>query len=232
MDSKYRLIMTLSELKTLIQNYTQNTETTFVNTLDDFIKNTEERIFELVQFDFFRKNVTGSLTAENTYLTTPTDYQTSFSLAVIDGNGDYHYLDKKHPSFMREYSVDPTDSTLRGLPKYYGEFDKELSTASNNGSTLIVSPVPDQNYDVELHYLYKPNSLVTDTTGTWLSSNARNALLYGSLVEAYIFMKGENDLLQQYEQRFTGEINRLKNLAEARGRRDEYRYDSLRTTVS
>jgi len=224
--------MTLSELKTLIQNYTQNTETTFVATLDDFIKNTEERIFELVQFDFFRKNVTGTLTSDNTYLTTPSDYQTSFSLAVIDGNGDYHYLDKKHPSFMREYSVDPTDSTLRGLPKYYGEFDKELSTASNNGSTIIVAPVPDSNYNVELHYLYKPNSLVTDTTGTWLSSNARNALLYGSLVEAYIFMKGEADLLQQYEQRFAGEINRLKNLAEARGRRDEYRYDSLRTTVS
>ena len=224
--------MTLSELKTLIQNYTQNTETTFVATLDDFIKNAEERIFELVQFDFFRKNVTGTLTSGNTYLTTPTDYQTSFSLAVIDGNGDYHYLDKKHPSFMREYSVDPTDSTLRGLPKYYGDFDKELSTASNNGSTIIVAPVPDSNYNVELHYLYKPNSLVTDTTGTWVSSNARNALLYGSLVEAYIFMKGENDLLQQYEQRFAGEINRLKNLAEARGRRDEYRYDSLRTTVS
>ena len=224
--------MTLSELKTLIQNYTQNTETTFVATLDDFIKNAEERIFELVQFDFFRKNVTGTLTSGNTYLTTPTDYQTSFSLAVIDGNGDYHYLDKKHPSFMREYSVDPTDSTLRGLPKYYGDFDKELSTASNNGSTIIVAPVPDSNYNVELHYLYKPNSLVTNTTGTWLSSNARNALLYGSLVESYIFMKGENDLLQQYEQRFAGEINRLKNLAEARGRRDEYRYDSLRTTVS
>ena len=224
--------MTLSELKTLIQNYTQNTETTFVATLDDFIKNTEERIFELVQFDFFRKNVTGTLTSGNTYLTTPTDYQTSFSLAVIDGNGDYHYLDKKHPSFMREYSVDPTDSTLRGLPKYYGDFDKELSTASNNGSTIIVSPVPDSNYSVELHYLFKPNSLVTDTTGTWVSSNARNALLYGSLVEAYIFMKGENDLLQQYEQRFASEINRLKNLAEARGRRDEYRYDSLRTNVT
>ena len=224
--------MTLSELKTLIQNYTQNTETTFVATLDDFIKNAEERIFELVQFDFFRKNVTGTLTSGNTYLTTPTDYQTSFSLAVIDSNGDYHYLDKKHPSFMREYSVDPTDSTLRGLPKYYGDFDKELSTASNNGSTIIVAPVPDSNYNVELHYLYKPNSLVTDTTGTWVSSNARNALLYGSLVEAYIFMKGENDLLQQYEQRFASEINRLKNLAEARGRRDEYRYDSLRTTVS
>ena len=93
--------MTLSELKTLIQNYTENTETTFVNSLDDFIKNAENRIFDLVQFDYFRKNVTGSLTTGNTYLTTPTDYQLSFSLAVVDSNGDYHYLDKKHPSFMR-----------------------------------------------------------------------------------------------------------------------------------
>jgi len=224
--------MTLAELKTLIQNYTENTETTFVNSLDDFIKNAENRIFDLVQFDYFRKNVSGSLTLGNTYLTTPTDYQLSFSLAVVDGNGDYHYLDKKHPSFMREYSVDPTDSTLRGLPKYYADFDKELSTASNNGSTIIVSPVPDSNYTVELHYLYKPNSLVTDTTGTWLSSNAKNALLYGSLIEAYIFMKGEQDLLQAYEQRFASSVDRLKNRAEARGRRDEYRYDSLRTSVS
>ena len=220
--------MTLSELKTLIQNYTENTETTFVNSLDDFIKNAENRIFDLVQFDYFRKNVTGSLTTGNTYLTTPTDYQLSFSLAVVDSNGDYHYLDKKHPSFMREYNVDPTDSTLRGLPKYYADFDKELSTASNNGSTIIVRPVPDANYTVELHYLYKPNSLVTDTTGTWLSNNARNALLYGSLIEAYIFMKGEQDLLQAYEQRFASSVNRLKNRAEARGRRDEYRYDIAR----
>ena len=224
--------MTLAELKTLIQNYTENTETTFVNSLDDFIKNAESRIFDLLQFYYFRKNVTGSLTTGNTYLTTPTDYQLSFSLAVVDSNGDYHYLDKKHPTFMREFSVDPTDSTLRGLPKYYADFDKELSTASNNGSTIIVSPVPDANYTVELHYLYKPNSLVTDTTGTWLSNNARNALLYGSLIEAYIFMKGEQDLLQAYEQRFASSINRLKNRAEARGRRDEYRYDSLRTSVS
>ena len=224
--------MTLSELKTLIQNYVENSETTFVNTLDDFIKNAEDRIFELIQLNYFRKNVTGSLTAGNTYLTTPSDYQTSFSLAVIDANGDYHYLDKKHPTFMREYSVDPTDTSENGRPLYYADFDAELSTATDNGSTLIVSPVPDQNYDVELHYLYKPTSLVSDTTGTWLSQNARNALLYGTLVEAYIFMKGENDLTQQYEQRFANEISRLKNLAEARGRRDEYRYESLRTTVS
>ena len=178
--------MTLAELKTLIQNYVQNSETTFVSTLDDF----------------------------------------------IDGNGDYHYLDKKHTTFMREYAVDPTAITERTRPVYYADFDKELSTASNNGSTLIVSPVPDQAYNVELHYLFKPNSIVTDTTGTWISQNARNALLYGSLVEANIFLKGESDMQQQYEQRFLLEITRLKNLAEARGRRDEYRYDSLRSTVS
>ena len=224
--------MTLAELKTLIQNYVENSETTFVNTLDDFIKNAEDRIFELIQLDYFRKNVTGSLTTGNTYLTAPTDFQMSFSLAVIDSNGDYHYLDKKHTSFMREYSADPTDATERGRPLYYADFDKELSTASDNGSTLIVSPVPDQAYNVELHYLYKPNSLVTDTTGTWLSQNARNALLYGSLVEANLFLKGESDMQQQYEQRFLQEITRLKNLAEARGRRDEYRYDSLRSPVS
>ena len=174
--------MTLAELKTLIQNYVQNSETTFVSTLDDFIKNAEDRIFELIQMDYFRKNVTGTLTAGNTYLTAPSDFQMSFSLAVIDGDGDYHYLDKKHTTFMREYAVDPTAITERARPAYYADFDKELSTASNNGSTLIVSPVPDQSYNVELHYLF--------------------------------------------------EITRLKNLAEARGRRDEYRYDSLRTTVS
>ncbi len=223
---------TLTTLKQSIQDWTENDETTFVNELDFFIKNAEERIFKLVDLDYFRKNVKGLLTEGSRFLTAPDDFELSFSLAVIQSNGDYSFLDKKHTSFMQEYAPDPTDTTARGLPLYYGDFDKELSTATNNGSTLIVSPVPDQNYDVELHYLYKPDSLVTDTTGTWLSSNARNALLYGSLVEAYIFMKGENDLTQQYEQRFANEISRLKNLAEARGRRDEYRYDSLRTTVS
>ncbi len=224
--------MTLDELTTLIQNYTQNTETTFTNTINNFIQNAEERLFETVQFDFFRKNVTGNLTTGNTYLTAPSDFQLSFSLAVIDGNGDYHYLDKKHPSFMREYAADPTATSERGRPLYYGDFDKELSTGSDNGSTLIVSPVPDQDYDVELHYLYEPASLTSQTTGTWLSDNASNALLYGSLIEAYIFMKGDPDMMALYQSRFAEEIARLKNMAEARGRKDEYRYDSLRTMVT
>ena len=224
--------MTLAELKTLIQNYVQNSETTFVATLDDFIVNTEERIFELIQLDFFRKNVTGHLTTGNTYLTAPSDFQLSFSLAVIDGNGDYHYLDKKHTSFMREYTPDPTATSERGRPLYYADFDKELSTGSDNGSTLIVAPVPDQDYNVELHYLYDPSSLTSQTSGTWISQNARNALLYGCLVEAYTFMKGDADMMNLYEKRFNLEILRLKNQSEARGRRDEYRYDSLRTSVS
>ncbi len=223
--------MTLAELKTLIQNYVQNSETTFVATLDDFIQIAEDRIFELVQFDYFRRNVQGSMTAGSRFLTAPNDFLLSFSLSVIDSNGDYHYLDKKHPSFMQEYTPDPTDSSERSRPLYYGDFDKDLNTGLKE-STLIIAPVPDQNYATELHYLYKPNSLVTDTTGTWISENAKNALLYGSLVEAYTFMKGDADMMNLYEKRFNLEILRLKNQAEARGRRDEYRYDSLRTSVS
>ena len=223
--------MTLTELKTIIQNYVENDDTTFVNTLDDIIKNAEERIFELVQFDYFRKNVKGQMTLGSRFLTAPSDFELSFSLATIDSNGEYHFLEKKHTSFMQEYTPDPTDSTKYGLPLYYGDYDKDLATGTKE-STLIVAPTPNANYEVELHYLYKPNSLVTDTTGTWLSDHGRNALIYGCLVEAYTFMKGENDLLALYENRFQQEIARLKNKAEARGRRDEYRYDSLRSNVS
>jgi len=230
-DSKYRIIMTLSELKTIIQNYVDNDDTTFVNTLDDIIKNAEERIFELVQFDYFRKNVKGQMTAGSRFLTAPDDFELSFSLATISSNGDYYYLEKKHTSFIQEYCPDPTDSTEYDSPRYYADYDKDLATGTKE-STLIIGPTPSSSLEVELHYLYKPNSLVTDTNGTWLAEHARNALIYGCLVEAYTFMKGEPDLLALYENRFLQEIGRLKNKAEARGRRDEYRYDSLRTNVS
>ena len=216
--------MTLSELKTLIQNYVENEETTFVNTLNDFIVNAEDRIFDLVQLDFFRKNQTGTLTTGNTYLTAPSDFISSFSLAVIDANGDYNFLDKKHTSFMREYTVDPTDTSLRGLPKYYGDFDKEISSASDNGSTLLLAPVPDSNYTVELHYYYRPTSLVdSGSNTTWMSANAPNVLLYGALFEAYTFMKGEQDIIAIYEIRFMDGLARLKDLGEARENYDAYR---------
>ena len=109
---------------------------------------------------------------------------------------------------------------------------RDRSSSSSDGSTLLIAPLPDASYSVELTYLHRPNSLVTDTTGTWLSSNARNALLYGTLVEAYTFLKGDQDIMALYENRFVQEIERLKNRAEARGRRDEYRYDSLRSNVT
>ncbi len=133
---------------------------------------------------------------------------------------------------MQEYVPDIADTSLRGLPLYYADFDKEYSTSSSSGTSIVVAPVPDSNYSVELHYLHKPTSLVSNTSGTWLSQNAREAMLYGSLVEAYTFMKGEQGLLDTYEKRFLQSIDRLKNRAEARGRRDEYRYDSLRSQVS
>ena len=219
--------MQLSELKTLIKNYLQNSETTFVATLEDIIKNAEERIFEEVEFDNFRKTASLTFTAGTKTIATPSDYVISFSFAVIDSSSDYHYLEKKHPSFIQEYDVDPADSTKRGLPKYYAI--KEKGTSS---STLLVAPVPDSNYSAELNYLFKPTSLVTDTTGTWLSNNARNLLLYGCLLEGYTFMKGDPDMFQVYETRYQQELARLKNRAEARGRKDEYRYDSLRKPVT
>ena len=225
--------MTYSELSTLIQNYLNNDESTFVSTIADFVKNAEDRIFNLVQEDVFRKNVQGTVTAGNTFLTAPNDFLLTFSLAVIDSTtNDYHFLLKKHPSFMQEYTPDLSDVSLRGLPKYYADYDKAYSTSSSSGSTIALAPVPDANYTVELHYLYKPTSLVSDTSGTWLSVNARDALLYASLIEGHTFMKGEPDLLANYENRFAQEIARIKERAEARGRRDEYRYDSLRSQVS
>ena len=225
--------MTYSELTTLIQNYLNNDETTFTSTIPDFVKNAEDRIFNLVQEDVFRKNVQGTVTTGNRFLTAPSDFLLSFSLAVIDSTtNDYNFLLKKHPSFMQEYTPDISDTALRGLPKYYADYDKAYSTSTSSGSTIAIAPIPDADYTVELHYLYRPNSLVSDTSGTWLSVNARDALLYASLIEGHTFMKGEPDLLANYENRFAQEIARIKERAEARGRRDEYRYDSLRSQVS
>ena len=223
--------MTLAELKTLIQNYTQNTEASFVSTLDDFILSAEERMLELVQVNVFRKTATGNVTTGNRFLKGPTDYLASFSLAVIDANGDYHYLDKKHPSFIQEYDIDPAQANLNGLPKYYADFDAGSNTAGED-NTFLVAPTPNANYTMELNYLYRPPSLTVNTTGTYLSENSRNALLYGALIEAYIFMKGEPTLLAEYEKRFMEEISRQKNLFEGRDRRDEYRFDSLRIEVT
>ena len=211
---------TLTTLKQSIQDWTQNSETTFVNELDFIIKNAEERIFKVVDLDYFRKNVTGGLTTGNKFLQKPTDYLATFSLSYVKDSANVFLL-QKDVNFIQEFTPNPTTT---GSPRFYSSFDVD---------NFIVAPTPDADYVAELHYYYRPNSLTLDANSTtWISTNAPDALLYASLVEAYTFMKGEPDLMTLYENRFLQEISRLKNKAEARGRRDEYRYDSLRSNVS
>ena len=210
---------TLSTLKTAIQDYSETDETSFVNNLANFIETAEERILKSVQLDNFRKNVTGTATTNGQYLGSPSDYLSSFSLAVIDSSSNYNYLKLKHTSFIRDFT--PASSTT-GLPKYYAEFDD---------NTFILAPTPDTNYTFELHYFYRPSSLTSagDSGTTWLSDNAPNALLYGSLVEDMVYLKNYESL-PIYEQRFQEAIGLLKNLGEGKSTQDQYRYDEVRRT--
>ena len=208
---------TYTTLKTAIQDYLESTESTFVTNLPTFITTAEERIFKNVQLDDFRKNQVGNLTASGTYLECPADYLAPFSLAVIDSSSNYNFLLLKQVSFIRDFT--PNASTT-GLPKYYAEFDD---------NTFIVAPTPDSAYEVELHYYYRPASLTT-TTGsetTWLSKNAPNAMLYGSLVEACTYLKNY-EAIPAYESKFQEALLGLKNLGEAKSTRDQYRYDEIR----
>ena len=204
---------TLATLKSTVQDYMETAETTFVSDLDTFIQEAEERILKTVELPVFRKNVTGTASASNTYLSTPDDFLASYSLAVISSSV-YTYLLLKHVSFIRDFTPNPATT---GLPKYYAQFDN---------TTFLLGPTPDQTYTFELHYKYRPASL-TSTSGsetTWLSDNAPDALLYGTLVEAATFLKIPEETAQ-YEQRFIQAINGLKNLGQGYGAIDEYRYD-------
>lgn len=208
---------TYANLKTAIQDYMESTESSFVSNLDNFIQTTEERILKNVQLDDFRKNVVGSMTSSSPYLGAPTDFLAPFSLAVIDGSGNYSYLLLKQVSFIRDFSPSPSTT---GLPKYYAEFDD---------NTFIIAPSPDSNYSTELHYYYRPNSLTSagDSGTTWLSENAPNAMLYGSLVEASTYLKNY-EVIPAYETKFQEALLGLKNLGEAKSTRDQYRYDEIR----
>lgn len=186
--------MNYSELVQAVKDYTENTETTFVNNINLFIRQAEERIFRDVQIPELRKNVTGNLSSGNQYLARPADFLTTLSLAVISG-GSFTYLLEKEVNFIRE--AYPSASTT-GTPKYYAIFDGDTSGGNGN---FILGPTPDAAYNVELHYYYDPPSIVTSTT-SWLGDNAEAALLYGTLYEAYTFMKGEPDVLQNYQQRY------------------------------
>ena len=209
---------TYSGLKTAIQNYVDSSETTFVNTLDTFIQQAENRIFNTIELNVFRKNVTGTAASGNTYLSAPTDFVAPLSLAVLDSSNNYTYLLLKHPSFMRSYIK---TAATTGTPKYYGQFDDD---------TFILAPAPNANLTFELHYLYEPNSLTTtgDSGTTWVSKNAPDLLLYGSLVEASIFLKQDLNETNMFESRFQENLVRVKELMEGRATRDENRFDRQR----
>ena len=208
---------TYGTLKTAIENYVDTSETTFVATLPTFIKQAEERILKNVWLDNFKKNVTGTATSGTTYLAMPTDFLAPFSLATISSN-TYNYLLLKQVSFMKSYKPVSTDT---GSPKYYAEFDSD---------SFILAPTPNADFTFELHYFYRPASLTAggDSGTTWLSQNAVNCMLYGSLVEAGTFLKMDPAEIGGYEQRFQDALDRLRNTSEGAGTQSQYRYDQVR----
>ena len=197
------MAFTFTTLKTAIQDYTDNAESTFVSQLSRFIINAEERILKECQLDDFRKNVTGSATQSFKFLTKPTDFLSPFSLSVVNSSSN-EFLEYKHITFLQDYTPNPSTT---GTPQYYGDGDDD---------SLVLAPTPDANYSMELHYFYRPQSITASSDGTsWLGTNAELALLYGALVEAYTFMKGETDLLQLYNARFQESLQWLRILERA-----------------
>ena len=207
--------MNYAALVQAIQDYTQNEETSFVSNIPTFVQQAEERINRSIMLPELRKNVTASTLIGNKYIARPSDFLSVFSFAVIDAAGDTTYLLGKDVSFIRE--AYPSSGT-QAIPKYYAQFDGDYGTDEGN---FILGPTPDANYDIELHYYYDPESIVTAGT-SWYGDNAEAALLYGSLIEAYTYMKGENDLVGLYTQRYNEAMGQLTGI-DIRSDRDEYR---------
>ena len=212
--------MNYSQLSQLIQDYCESTEQSFVANIPTFVQLAEERIYNSVQIPAIRKNQIGTLTPNNKYLSLPADWLATFSLAVITPvtNAQTFLLDKD-VNFIRQSFPDPDDT---GAPEYYAIFDK---------NTLILGPTPDSNYQVEMHYYYYPESIVTANT-SWLGDNFETVLLYGSLREAYTYLKGEQDMMAYYEQKYQESIALLTRLGDGLNRRDAYRSGQARVPVT
>ena len=212
--------MNYTQLVAEIQSYTENQfQTTDINT---FITQAEQRIYNAVQLPALRKNVTGTTTTGNKYLAMPSDWLATFSLAVINANNEYLYLLNKDVNFIRQ-SFPDTDSAFYAEPQYYAVFDQ---------NTFILGPTPDASYSMELHYFYYPESITTVSGGTtWLGNNFSSTLLYGSLLEAYTYMKGEQDVINQYQKRYDEAMLLLKQLGDGKDRQDAYRSGQVRYPV-
>ena len=216
--------MNYTELTAAVQSYLQNDEADFNSYLPTFVQQAEQRVYNSVQFPALRKNVTGTTTASTPYLACPDDFLAPYSLAVIS-SGSYSYLLNKDVNFIREAYPSPTST---GLPKYYAIFGPQSSVPKE--LTFILGPTPDATYTVELHYYFYPESIVT-ATNTWLGDNFDSVLLYGTLVEAYTYLKGEQDLIQLYDGKYKEALALAKRLGDGMERRDAYRSGQARVDV-
>lgn len=214
--------MNYTELLQAVQDYVESTETSFVANIPMFVRQAEERIYRSVMIPELRKNATAATTTGNQYLARPSDFLAVFSLAVVDADGDYTYLYDKDVNFIRE--AYPRAST-QGLPLYYAQFDGDQPSTSEGN--FILGPTPNAAYTVELHYYYDPPSIVTTNT-SWLGENAETALLYGSLIEAYTYQKGEADMLQLYTTRYNEAMLQLFGI-DLRSKRDDYREGAMQS---
>lgn len=224
--------MNYSTLFQTIQAYAENnfpdtvvatttaTTTSFLtkDQVDTFIRQAEQRIYNSVNLPVMRENVTGNCTSGNRFLATPTDWLSTFSLARINADGSYDYLLNKDVEFIRESFPIPATT---GAPTHYAIFDE---------NTFILGPTPDADYTMELLYYAYPASIVTSST-TWLGTNFDSVLLYGSLLEAYAFMKGEKDVNDNYVARYNEALAMLKQLGEGKDRQDTYRTTQARVQV-
>ena len=230
--------MTYTELVAAIKGYCENdfptTAGSFTSTdqINTFIKQAEQRIYNSVQFPAIRKNVTAATTINNKYLSSPGDFLAPYSLAVIDGTGSYEYLLNKDVNYIRAAYPSPNDT---GIPRYYAIFGPTTTNDTppviTNEYSFILGPTPDAAYSVELHYYFYPESIVTAST-TWLGDNFDSTLLYGSLVEAYTFMKGEPDVVAAYNKRYEEAMILAKRLGDGMERRDAYRSGQVRMSVN
>ena len=219
------LTMNYAQLVTAIEEYTETSEATFVSQIPTFVQLAEERIYNTVDLPSLRRNVTGTLTINNKYLSVPGDFLSVYSLAVIKTDGTYEYLLNKDVNFIRQAYPQPTDTDI---PKYYAIFGPDSSSPTN--LTIILGPTPDLAYSAELHYFYYPESIVT-ASNSWIGDNFESALLYGALREAVIFQKGEQDMVAYYEKMYMESLGLLKNLGDGKLRRDAYRSGQIRLPV-
>jgi len=225
--------MNYTALSNAIQAYTENTEANFIAEIPVFVQQAEQRIYNSVQFPSIRKNVTGITTTSNKYLSCPSDFLAVYSMAVITdvtganlNTGTYEYLLNKDVNFIRQSYPSPNDT---GVPRYYALFGPQ--SANVDELSFIIGPTPDAAYNVELHYYYYPPSIVTSGT-SWLGDNFDSVLLYGSLVEAYTYMKGETDMMTLYNQKFMEALALAKRLGDGMERQDAYRSGQFRQRVT